>query len=394
MIRTISGIVLAATLFVGCGEEEAEDVGVVNGNFPRVHAIPLDGMFATSAALSENECDTTGMNGIFGLPLGGACHTAPMASNLLVGDTSPDFECAQYDPDSDAEYGLLIHLICAPWMQAKTQSMLFSETGDSGEEWIAISFEQFGDDEAVGYWNRGGEGSYPADIRVWMGDAADDLTGVMAIHLESQDKGTVYLDRFGEEDWDMQFDFNNPSDVSSCATTPSSENCFYNKIQIYAGEGAIADGPPNGFNLSVFADSKTTPNFTALEGKYRYTAEYAAASFTDDFAQQASLEDVRNIYFQTIKQENQIWGSFAFKDENDDSLTYSLGDADLFDILAEGRCSNIGDSDENFDECTTITPADYTSFWQGEDDVESIEEKMFDVSFDGAPTTEGIVLAP
>ena len=397
MRRLLWPVLSAIILFTGCGEKDDEVVATTAGAIPNAQSIQLTSLFNSSAALADDtECSDEGMNGLFGLALGAACHTSPMAADLLIGENTPEnFSCDDYKEDSDDEYGILINLICNPAFPAKLKTVLFNNEAEG--EAIAISFAKFGPTEVAGYWSRGSADSYPADIRIWFGDSIETLEGLVAIHLESVDEGTIYLTGFkgdtGEDlNWQFKIDYKNVADTSSCATSPSKDNCHSQDIKIYTGEGAISDGPPNGFNLSILANSKTNPDFMAIEGKYRYT-EATAAGFNDAFALESGLQATRQIYLQTIKKDTQVWGKFAFRDENDALLSYNVGSTDIFELVNNGNCSNIGDTDEDFDECTDITPADYDSLWQGESLMESITETPVDITVGDAPTTEGFVIA-
>ena len=74
-------------LVLACGTEELEEVNLQDAALPDARPIAL-GSGGTSLSLTENEdsCERYGELGVFGIPLGLACHTAPLVGHMLYGD--------------------------------------------------------------------------------------------------------------------------------------------------------------------------------------------------------------------------------------------------------------------------------------------------------------------
>lgn len=400
MISVRRALALGAMLFAtaSCSEDDEDVNPFVAGDFPGVADINLTqlGASAGTALTSGGDCETDAVDGVFGLPLAGACFTAPFASNFLLGeDTNSTFTCDDYSEDGD--YGFLIHLICNPGLQDNMQSLAFGEDGTA----FSISFAQWGtDSNAVGVWNRGGQNVYPADMRIWGGTDFENQTGLAAMKLTSADEGSVYIASLaapGTTDplaSEIRVDFKNVADASNCAASPSADNCYSQQIQILTPDEAVTDAPPAGFNLYIYGDDKDSPNFMAIEGKYRYSAAQAAAAWSGEDI--TALQDIRTIYFQVVQTGDEVFGKFEFKDESDQRLSFSVGSVDIFELLADGVCQDLsdGETEELNDTCDTITDFSiYDSLWRGEANVDSVTTSPVDVDFTGAPTQEGIVFA-
>jgi len=384
------------------GSSTSQDAAV-----PQVGAIVLQnlgtGDAAASLAEDENKCKQDEL-GIFGMALGGASHTAPLTAKLLLGNETEDFDG---DGDSDCDdlaaaeaqkvngeggAGILMHLICGELFTKNSNvvSLAFQETKESGTEAMAISFADFSG-AAVGNWTAGNIASYPADIRIWGGETFADMTGMIGMSLTNLNKGSLYIKRLGEPgsqggSISGRIDFANSSG-STCLSSPSEENCNYQQIKFYGGEGDIVDGPPNSFNIRIFADSKKAPTFLALEGRYRYSDALAARTWGSQTSTNAP--NIRQVYFRAVQKDGQIWGRFIFRDAAGAQInTYSLSSPNDLTYFSQtqGFCQNLG-SDSPV-ACSAVTYTDYDSLWDGEDNMENLTASPVDISWDGAPSSQ------
>lgn len=388
----------------GAGSSAAVDTDV-----PQVGAISLEHLGVAAAGLrgmsllDEGGCDQATL-GVMGFALGGACNTAPFVSQIMLGSRDGDFDgdgdtdCADLKAAKDAgkEPGILLSLLCEDAMlaTANVTSLAFA-TGKTGpNEAFAVSFKDFQNDvPAVGTWTHGSTESYPADIRIFRGSSLDALAGHVAMSLTDPNNGSVKLAGFGTNaQFTADLAFSNKAQVSACAASPSTATCHWQDIRIYGGEGSTADGPPNGFHLKIFADSKAAPTFLALEGKYRYTAATAAAlTAGQSGCPGGELPKLRTAYFQTVQHGGQIWGRFYFLDENGLNLTCNLGGVDPFALLArpEGICQNPGS--DAWVTCEAIDYTLYTDMWQGEAAFNNVTESpVSDDVWANPPTASGL----
>ena len=369
----------------------------------------LEGLGTTPAqgaglALADDEKCKQSSLGIFGMALGGACHTAPLGAMLLLGSETGDFD-GDGDTDCDdlaaAESkrvdgqggpGLLMNLVCGDIFKTYSNitTLASQETKGSSTEAMGISFKDFAGN-GVGSWTAGNAASYPANVRIWGGTTIADMTGMIAMNLTSVNKGALYLKRLASpaeagSGISGRVDFSNTTGAS-CKTTPNSENCNFQQIKFYGGEGEIVDGPPNSFNLRIFADNKLAPTFLALEGRYRYSDASAARTFGTDPATNA--RNFRQIYFRAVQKGGQIWGRFIFRDGAAAQITtYTVGNTnDLAGYGAEaGFCYNLGV--EAAVPCTDVNYLDYASLWQGEEVLENLTASPAEVDWTGAPARQ------
>lgn len=385
---------------VGATGSASSDVQI-----PNVGSISLGG-FDEDVSLSllaeeSNGCEQPNL-GAFGLAIGAACHTAPLAASLLLGnkgngdhDGDGDIDCDDFKlaeankTGEDDGPGMLMHLMCQDiFLQNKNVTSFAFEDGEG----IGISFEDFSnnaDSPAVGSWSTGNLASYPADIRIWHGASFAEAAPAIAMSLKNINNGIVALDKFGDTDFQVKVEFSNNTDTSGCEANPSKETCHWQRIQIYAGEGLIVDGPPNGFHIMIYADAKENAKFMAIEGKYVYSAETAAAGFKDDNGVTYDwATNLRNAYFKTVKKGSQLWGEFHFTDANDDLVVWNVGSTNIFEGLSNGVCQNL--DNDNWVDCTDITPSDYDGLWEGKDNFEKITADPYVVDWTGKPEEPGL----
>jgi hypothetical protein len=429
LARKLTTVIIACSLaaFVSCKKEEEEDDEEVeetgnggNGGggagggsggssaLPQVGAINL-GMLGTGEAAGlrlqdgppggASEC-SQGSLGLFGLALGAACHTAPLAANLLIGNGSGDHD-GDGDMDCDdlaaakasgGNAGMLLHLMCEQVML--DNSNVTSLAGQDDESGVfAISFADFANDTtAVGSWTQGNAASYPADIRAWNGAGFDSLKGIFSLGMTDINNGHLHLDmQDPETSLAASVQFSNKGDAAACASGPSSETCNWQDIKLYSGEDETM-GAPNGFHLKIFADSKEAPTFLGLEGRYRYTEAGAAAAFGSSAGDGACGDEVatiRSIYFTAVQKGGQVWGKFFLRDENGDVIECMAAGIDIFGSLADGICQNVGEAGEA--DCTEIDESDYAGLWEGEADFDNITASPVpDVWGTDAPTGAGL----
>ena len=429
--RKSKRLIIGASLILGlgclssCSAEEEEEEGATtvaedgavagDPNFtgedsiPQVQAINLTGLGTGSTTLTlqdddDSECAQAENAGIFSLALGGACHSAGLASNLLLGDDGGDpggdgnIDCADYDTNND-DSGILMSLMCEDVM-LQTPNVVSLGFGES-DGTFGVSFADFSSSDtttAKGSWTAGSENNFPANIRMWTGSSFSDLSGIIGINLSSLSAGTVYFDStpFSDEmgfAMKVEVSFDAKTDASSCATAPSDDNCHWQEVKIYSGEDEITNGPPNGFHLKIWADNIDTPTFLAIEGKYRYSD--ANAGTFDNF-----IPEIRHVYFQVIEQNDIIWGKFAFTDTNDAAVTHSSDAVNTFltSLATDGICSNdLATDGQNFSEASTcaalgVDTTLYTDLFTGSTDFENISStfSLPDIFSTGAPTESGI----
>lgn len=409
-------LILALTFSLNCsdsGDEESEDevdtssqIGTsqatsstsgtssATAEFPGVGAIALDALGATSLALAGSECAQSDNLGVFGIALGSACHTAPLAARSLLGSTSGDHnndgvtDCSDltYAKANNIEPGILQHLLCGDIFQ--TTSDITALGFDADGAVMAITFANItgSPSTGVGSWTATNSAKYPANIGIFRGPTFAGLSEIGAIDLESKDKGSLWF-QVPEANQTMAFrvNFENQASTSSCTTSPSTTTCHYQEVEVYGGETAISQGPPNGLFLRVFADDKSAPTFMVIEGRFRFTQAGAESWAGGSDGSPSFLSQVRSIYFQTVQKGNQVWGRFVFQDANGTALSYSPGGIDILGYLAraEGVCQNLGSSE--FANCTDITYTDYTSMFLGETGVPLVSANPLtdDLDFSG-----------
>ncbi|SMF81852.1 hypothetical protein [Pseudobacteriovorax antillogorgiicola] len=400
----MTSLIGASLGLVGCGAEEEEEDGdtVTTDTVPQIQAIDLTGLGnGTSTSLVEDDCDAASSGGIFGLAFGGACHTAPFAENLLLGEDGGDpggdgtVDCADYDSDND-DSGILMSLLCESFIQQNPNmvSMGFEDDGSA----IAASFVDFDSTDtmtAVGAWSAGNSDSFPANIRMWSGTTLSDLTGIVGIKLSDLQNGTIYFDSTpftstGEQAIQVQVDFSAKDDASNCATSPSTDNCHWQEIRLYAGETLTTNGPPNGFHLRILANDVDAPTFMVLEGRYRYAEN-------PNFGN--GMSDTRQIYYQVVENNDVVWGTFAFLDANGDAISTgnTFVDAFLTSLASDGICSDdlVTDANNNSQAktCTElgVDASVWTDLFTGQTDFTNITESPVpDIFSTGAPTESGI----
>lgn len=382
----------------GSGSTATTDADV-----PQINVINLGGLGMESGAElrlvseedgedDESECDQSNTLGVFGMALGGACHSASLAGQLLLGedpDTDGDGEVTCDDLTDDS--GVLVQLMCQEMLDGIPNVVsIMDDEGDDGA--FAISFEEIEGmvpADAAGTWTRGAAANFPAHLSLMTGESPAGLIPMLAIGLESLNEGRVYVDMESEEvNIHGRVDFANSEDTTDCQSDLS--KCHRQEIRIYAGEGEV-QGPPNGFHITIYADDKEAPTFIALEGKYRYTEEGADSQFGG--SQITSLPDVRQLYFQAVQKGEQIWGKFFFRDEAGELLEHYMAQisGDLFEQMSEGVCQDLGSSD--WTECSDVDGSDYVDSFVGEDDYDLITESpgtTDGIVYPDVPTEEGI----
>lgn len=383
----------------------------LNPGVPQVGSIVLTGLGtgeSTQASLTAGESDCRQDElGVFGMALGGACHTAPLGAKLMLGNTTGDFDgdgdadCADLDAAKVSQAsggpgpGILMHLVCGDVFKQtpNVKSLAFENQKDGGgTEALSISFADF-TGRGVGSWTAGNSASYPANIRLWVGDTLSNLGGIFAMDLESRDKGTLYLARLGNPGesgaaFSGKISFANATGTA-CASAPSASSCNFQQIKFYGGEGDVVDGPPNSFNLRIFADSKTAPTFMALEGRYRYSEAVANRTWGDGTPSAATgLRNIREIYFRAVQKSGQIWGRFIFRKGDGTTVDTYMATDDIKNTISSvaGVCQNLGSSATVA--CTEIEYTDYDSLWVGETNMENLTSSPVDIDWTGAPDKE------
>jgi len=419
-----AGLVFGASACKKSAEAEGDEASTVTGTgggggsgstsaydpaIPQVGSIVLSTLGTgetAAAALTEGDETNCGQSslGIFGMALGGACHTAPLAAKMMLGNQTGDFDG---DGDSDCDdlvaaqagaasggggAGILMHLICGEVFKktANVTSLAFQETKEAQTETIGISFADFSG-AGVGSWTAGNIASYPADIRIWGGTTFGDLSGMVAMSLQNLNEGSLYINRLGEPGStgggiSGRIDFAN-ADGSDCEETPSADHCNFQQVKFYGGEGDIVDGPPNSFHLRIFADSKVAPKFLALEGRYRYSDALAARTWGSHAGTNAP--NIRQVYFRAVQKDGQIWGRFIFRDGSGAQITtYTIASPNDLTYFAQeqGFCQNLGSQAPVA--CSAISYATYNDLWVGEDAMENLTSSPANVNWTGAPARQ------
>jgi hypothetical protein len=409
----------------GCGKKDdsttTEDPSQARGtggasdgpsdHFPQVGTISLAKLGALNGASfrldgDDRQCDQ-GDLGIMGLALGGACHTSPMVAEMLLGsmdgdhngDGKTDCDDLTYAKANDKEAGIMLNLLCEDVMVQNDSIVSLGFEEDN--EIFGISFADFENGtSAAGSWTQGNAASYPADIRIWNGASFEAPNGIVSLGLADVNNGKVQV-QFSEDGMGLAaaIEYSNKTSTSDCASNPSKDTCHWQDIRLHfdVADEANGEGPPDGFNLRIMADDKKDASFFALEGKYRYTAESAAAFFQggDDNPCGSVLANVRTIYYQVVQKGSEISGRFFFRDQNEDLLSCPMetqgGTVDIFQMVSaeDGFCQELGSNEPG--ECSVLNFEDYAAVWQGETAVENITESpVVDVWETGAPESVGI----
>ena len=360
-------------------------------------------------SLNESgRCQGLGQLGVFGFALGPACHTSYFVDDTLYGvspdrDGDGDLTCADYYSDKN-NLGILYPLLCEPGLLAnpKIKTLNFFE----GTQNFAISFLPFIADElAVGSWTATGDdsGRYPGQVRIWSNENREDLAGVLAMKLDSQKSGQLFFDyRPSNSELLGSIEFKTQTNADACASAPSRENCHWQESMFAGTKGSASEAPIPGMHLIVFADRKENPNFLILEGKLSYTKEAAEKTWPEsNAASHPNFHTVREVYFRTVQKGSQIWGSFDFKNAENQTIESPIEVSgfpfDLTNIMRNGRtnipyqgiCQNLG-SDEWVD-CVDINYKDYDSIWLMDENISEVDADFdLPIDFGEAPTTVGI----
>lgn len=433
-LRTFLIAILVVGLSYGCKKKDDDDedtatntdtdpgtgtgTGSVSSNgvvFPSVGGISLANMGTSGAKLAGDDRNCEGVSGegagLFGLALGGACNTAPLASELMLGSTTGDFNgdgnlnCDDYTEAGEDNAGILLTLMCSEHLvkYSKIVSVAAEETAGGETMGFGVSFADYDANDsfaAVGHWTKGNSASYPANIRTWIGQSIASMAGFLTFKMDDLRNGTIYIDTsaLGEMNILGEINFSSKISTADCEASPSEANCHWQELRLYPGEGVVQDGPPNGMHIKIFAEAKDDPKFIAIEGRYRYTAENAAAHFSGERGG-PDISAVRDIYFTAVQKGSQLWGRFMFKDENDNYIEYRPGGAGTDDYFAPlrltaGVCQNFGESTPV--PCTDITYTDYDELWQGETAFETVPSTFTipSVFEEGKPTAAGVVTIP
>jgi hypothetical protein len=375
-------------------------------------ADPADAALMLADDSSEAKCDRQNL-GAFGLAIGAACHTSGFASKLLLGSESGDFDgngsidCGDFQyakshhkEGADDGPGILLNLMCQGVFlnNDNVTSFAWEDLKNPKNKAMAVSFADYENDiTAVGSWTKGNAASYPADIRIWGGDSVATALPVIGMGLTSLNNGVVAFEDLGGTKFKVQVEYANKTETANCIEAPSKENCHWQDIKLFGGDGLIEKGPPNQFHLRIFADSKDAPTFLALEGRYGYSAESAAKAFAPsaEDANRPDLRAIRSVYFQVVKKGGQVWGRLVFKDENDELLKWETaspgGTVDIMAKLAadDGICQN-SDSAE-WVTCDKVTYTDYADLWEGSEKFESVTASPVKVEWlTGKPEKQGL----
>ena len=174
---------------------------------------------------------------------------------------------------------------------------------------------------------------------------------------------------------DISYDMKD--DTALCETNPSPENCHYQDFRTRGDETTLAGLPP-GLRMTILADNIDNPSFIVLEGKIRYT-EALAVRFPEVYQLPDSFATVREVYFRVVQKGTQLWGSFDYKNADNQTIVAPLmPGVDLTAILRNGTsgedyagiCQNFG-SDE-WVECTAINYRDYDDLWVGDSNLPGV----------------------
>lgn len=410
--RTLSlygSLIIGSFLMVSCGESEEEESVQTAVDVPQIQAISLSGLgTATSTALTlqeTNECAATEGQGIFSLAFGGACHSAGIAANLLLGDNGGDpgndgsVNCEDYS-DDDQDTGILMHLMCGTFIQSNPNTTDFAFEGDGTA--IAADFRDFDATDsmtAVGAWTAGSSTSLPANIRLWSGTSLSNAAGIMGLKLTDIQNGELYFDSTAfnaSAVMQVAATFSTKSSAENCSASPSTDTCHYQDVRLYTPQ-AITDGPPQGFHVKILANDIDNPSFLAIEGSYLYDQ--------NGIANGGALAATRKIYFQVVEKDDVVWGIFKFLDVSGNPITVSTSDSNsdtlfnnfLTTLSSTGICSNdlVSDSD-NFtagNSCADlgVDTTAYEGIFSGVDSFEDITATPFsDVWGNDIPTEVGI----
>ena len=423
IFSAVSGLIVLSLLSSGCGkkkeaaEDEEAEMGQVlaNGNaknptttgsVPQVGSINLGGLGDESSAAAlnmteesdETKCSDGPDMGIFGLALGGACHTTGLASKLMLGSESGDnnkdgkVDCGDYTEGKDN--GIMLGLMCGDFFKRYDGIKAFSFENKEKADFLALSFADFNAADslaAAGSWTKGDDTSYPANIRLWGSKTSfSALKGVFSANLSSLHAGEVQVDfenPLKAERMRVSSTFaNNFDKKSGCAANPNASNCVFQEVKIYNPDDLNENGAPNGMHIRVLTDDKNAPTFYIIEGRYKYRAEKAAG-----FAQHG-LGGTREIYFKTVQKSGQVWGQFNFLDENgNDVLPGGLTDL-IVAALKAGVCkSTVTGADVA--SCTEITPANYASLWLNRTGMDGMTTTPITTDFEtGKPTKSELCL--
>ncbi|MFK7826972.1 MAG: hypothetical protein AB8G05_22710 [Oligoflexales bacterium] len=399
--HVLFGIVFIS-LFLACGGTEEENLNDSNESeeqisksntgaaqntsspqraLPEVHGLDLAKLFANPQGLSlnadeeANKCAWTEERGIFGIPLGVACHSVPLVAELLYGSSDPDknkdgsVTCEDY-VFGDSEQGILFEMLCHPGMKAndRVESLRFKE---KNLQEFAISFKDFNPEDqftALGHWSAYGSaaGRYPANIMAWHSQGeGSDLEGILALKLESSQQGKISLDgRASGHNIVGEIEFGQGSDPSQCLESPSKSNCIWQDIKI-----TMPGEETSSIHLFIMSEKKKDAEFVLMEGKILLEEATSAKWFTgeDEFGE--NLIDTREIYFRTVVKPEQIWGTIDFKDETSARITGSNAVNVVLDLLRDGPsetpytgvCQNQGSG--NIAPCDQIDYLEYNLLW-------------------------------
>lgn len=416
-------IIVAAGLIYGCGkkeedtesEEQRQQQVLAKGNssspeaqpaVPQVGAINLSGLGndgADTAALNladgeGGKCDAGPDMGVFGLALGGACHTSGLASKLMLGSEDGDhngdgvLNCADFQEGEDR--GLVLGMMCGDFFKRFDGIKSFAFSEPAASRYMGLSFADYAADDgvtAVGSWSKGNAASYPANIRLWGSKTSfETLSGVFAANLVSLDEGEVQVD-FKDDDKGEHIRAsskfkNNLATKANCESEPSDANCVFQEVKIYNPDDTEQQGAPNGMHIRIMTDDKKAPSFYVIEGRYMYKAEKV-----QHFP--AFLHGTREIYFRAVQQSGQIWGQFEFRGSDGELLTGSTPIETL--ILAavqQGQCKTVSDGEDAA--CSAVDPSKYASLWLGRDAMDAMASSPVTADFTtGKPTKQELCLA-
>ena len=376
---------------------------------PEVHGLNLAKLFTKSQELNlhtndaENKCAWTEEMGVFGIPLGVACNSVPLVSEILYGTSEPDknadgaVTCADYVYGAD-DQGILFDMLCHPGMKVsdKVESLRFA--GENSEE-IAISFKDFDPDDqfsALGHWSANGPDvvRYPANIKAWYSQGEEaDLQGILAMELESSQQGKISLDgRAAGHDIVGEIQFGRGADVSKCEEDPSKSTCIWQDIKI-----SIPSEESLSIHLFIMSNKKTDADFVFMEGKILLNEVASAKWFTgeDEFGQ--TLKDTREIYFRTVVKPEQIWGAIDFQDDSSERLNGPDSVNVVLDLLRDGPsetayagvCQN--QNSNNVAPCEQIDYLDYSTLWTSDEFFEPAPLAFeLDIDFNNIPEQQGL----
>lgn len=404
----------------GCGsyagnpEEDEEDENLQMVSLPDVRSIDLSNLGRKAslrlADSAKQPCDEELNLGIFGLPIGAACHTSAMANGIIYG-SAPDRDndnaltCADYKSDAE-DGGILAPLLCEKGL-LKTPRLQSLRFVDEKSQNVAISFADFDPDDnltALGNWTAKGEdsGRYPANIRFWSGQPK--LKRLLALSLSDGKNGQLAMD-FNINNYPglLTSDFTAPADATACSSTPGEQTCFSQNIKLKTY------GDPNtlipGVTLRILADTRENPSFVIIEGKFSYPAEVAEKLFASANGSPESFKKIREIYVRSVQKGTQIWGTFDFKDETGATIQTPMitenGVVDFTKVLKDGVtnapysgvCQNRGTDAQVA--CTEINYTDYAGVWKGDAAIAPVlPEFDITIDFSNPPVADGIVQVP